>query len=212
MPIHRVRASPHAPVHMGPAARVETQGRLGRPYGPSLLGASGASGVSRAFGRRIGGLLSGSSGRWHQRRDGHLLPCHRAPRHGDQPHRQDEQPRPQSVLARPAWCPPWGQPACLGCVVRGGGLPPQRPRRHAWPRPLLWLPGTRGMRLSPLVPERREAEWLGQQHLTELPAVHRDRGPRVERPTQPLLRHLAPGGANTACHLADRPTLRQADL
>jgi hypothetical protein len=45
MPIHRVRASPHTTVHIGPAARVETQGRLGRPYGPSLMGVSCASDV-----------------------------------------------------------------------------------------------------------------------------------------------------------------------
>src|SRR2546422_9291576 len=54
MPIHRVRASPHAPVHMGPAARVETQGRLGRPYGPSLMGASCASDISIAAGAALG--------------------------------------------------------------------------------------------------------------------------------------------------------------
>jgi hypothetical protein len=32
-----------------------------------------------------------------------------------------------------------------------GAVPPQRPRRRAWPRPLIWLPGTRGTRLSPLI-------------------------------------------------------------
>ncbi len=54
MPIHRVRASPHAPVHMGPAARVETQGRLGRPYGLSLMGVSCVSDVSVASGTGLG--------------------------------------------------------------------------------------------------------------------------------------------------------------
>ena len=117
--------------------------------------------------------------------------------------------RTSSPVLRASCLVPHGVPlgdshAGLGYVVRGGGLPPQRPRCRR--------PGTRRTRPASLLPQRRQGEWLGEQHLTELATVHRDRGPGIERPTQPLLRHLAPGGANTACHLADRPTLRQADL
>ncbi len=62
------------------------------------------------------------------------------------------------------------------------------------------------LRQARLLPQRGECERLGEQHLAELAAVHRDRGPRIERPPQALLRRLVRGAPNTARHLADGPS------
>jgi hypothetical protein len=43
------------------------------------------------------------------------------------------------------------------------------------------------MGLAPLLPHGGKMQRLGQEHLTELPAVHLDRGPRIERAAEALL-------------------------
>jgi hypothetical protein len=62
----------------------------------------------------------------------------------------------------------------------------QRPRWCAWQRPLDQRPGPRGMRLPLLLPQGRKAERLGQQHMAELPRVHCNRRPRIERTPEAL--------------------------
>src|SRR5439155_18076527 len=45
-------------------------------------------------------------------------------------------------------------------------------------------------------------QWLDQQHLAEVPAVHLDRRPRIERPPQTLLRGLTPARRDPTPHLS----------
>ena len=59
MTIHRVSASPPAPVHAGPAESVSTRVLLGRPCRPCLGGASGASGVTVPSAAASGGSSEG---------------------------------------------------------------------------------------------------------------------------------------------------------
>src|SRR5207244_4305173 len=98
--------------------------------------------------------------------------------------------------------------------------PPPRPprppggRRRAGRSPARWCrrPGPRCPRPAPLLPQRRQAERLGEQHLAELPAVHRDRRPRVEGPPEALLPDLAPRRGDASGHLPGPTGLRQAYL
>jgi hypothetical protein len=97
-------------------------------------------------------------------------------------------------------------------VVRQGSGPAPAPRLRAWPRPLLWLSGPRGPRLAPILPQCREGERLGEQHLAELAARHRNRGPGIESTPEALLRQLRARDTDATCHLACWPGLRRPEL
>src|SRR5215471_11300595 len=73
------------------------------------------------------------------------------------------------------------------------------------------IEGCRGSQRS-LLPQRGQAERLGEEHVAELPRIHLNGGPGIERPTEALLPRLTRDGTDPARNLAGAACLRQTHL
>ena len=64
----------------------------------------------------------------------------------------------------------------------------------------------------PLLPHRRQMQRLDEEHVAQLPGIHLNRRPGIERAPQPLLRRLVPRGDDPRRHLPGPARLRRGHL